>query len=103
MAKDSSVDEEFAEFADFALDYTDDLRSRWWQLPGEKLAECKQLLFRGEIIVQPSGNVYTPSLSHIYSLETNKKDLDEVNFSNMVELAGTAPASVGFNSSSLQV
>lgn len=57
MAKDSSVEEDFA---DYAFNYTEDLRSRWWQLPGEKLAECKQLLFRGEIIVQPDENVYTP-------------------------------------------
>lgn len=96
-AKDSSVDEEFIEFADFALDYTEDLRKHWWELPGEKLDECKHLIFRNKIIVQPSGNVYTPELSYIYTLETNKKDLDEVNFSNMVELAGTAPASAGLS------
>lgn len=93
MAKDSIVDEEFAEFDNFALDYTENLRTHWWQLPGEKLAECKQLLFRGEIIVQPDGNVYTPQISHIYTLETNKKDLDEVNFTDMVELPGIAPGS----------
>jgi hypothetical protein len=38
VAKDSQVDTEFAEFAAFALDYTDDLRKRWWDLPSEKLS-----------------------------------------------------------------
>jgi len=97
MAKDSSIDEEFAEFADFALDYTEDLRTRWWKLPGEKLAECKQLLFRGEIIVQPSGNVYTPFLSYIYTLQTKNDDPKVVENQNLVELAGTAPASAGLS------
>jgi len=95
MIKDGSIDEEFAEFADFALDYTEDLRKRWWQLPGEKLTECKQLLFRGEIIVQPSGNVYTPFLSYIYTLQTKNDDPKVVENQNMVELPGTAPGSVG--------
>lgn len=95
IAENSKVDDEFAEFTDFALDYTEDLRKRWWELPGEKLEECKHLIFRNKIIVQSNGNVYAPELSYIYTLETNKKDLDEVSFSNMVELAGTAPASAG--------
>jgi DNA invertase Pin-like site-specific DNA recombinase len=93
MAKDGSIDEEFAEFADFALDYTEDLRKRWWQLPGEKLAECKQLLFRGEIIVQPSGNVYTPFLSYIYSLESENDDPKVAENQNMVELPVIATGS----------
>jgi len=46
---------------------------------------------------QPGGNVYTPELSYIYTLQTNKKDLDEVNFSNMVELPDTASGSAGLS------
>ena len=91
--KDRQVDNEFAEFAAYALDYTDDLRKHWWELPGEKLSECKQLLFRSKIIVQPDGNVYTPELSYIYSLQMKNDDPKVVENRNMVELAGTAPAS----------
>jgi len=43
----------------FALDYTEDLRKRWWELPCEKLQECKHLIFRSKIIVQADGTVYT--------------------------------------------
>lgn len=93
MAKDDRIDEEFTEFTNFALDYTDDLRERWWQLSGEKLAECKQLLFRGEIIVQPSGNVYTPFLSYIYTLQNENDDPKIVKNHDLVELRGTAPRS----------
>ncbi len=103
IAKDSDVDAEFDEFAEFALDYTENLRKRWWDLPDKQLDECKQLVFKDKIIVQPSGNVYTPDLSYIYTLITNKKDLKEVNFSNMVELVGTAPTSAGLTVGILQV
>ena len=93
IAKDNSVDEEFAEFANFALDYTEDLRKKWWNLPGEKLNECKHLIFRNKIIVQPNGNVYTPDLSYIYTLENENDDPKVTENQNMVELPGTAPGS----------
>ena len=85
IAKDNSVDEEFAEFANFALDYTEDLRKKWWNLPGEKLNECKHLIFRNKIIVQPNGNVYTPDLSYIYTLENENDDPKVTENQNMVE------------------
>ncbi len=97
VIKDSQVDDEFAEFAAFALDYTEDLRKRWWELPGEKLQECKHLIFRSKIIVQPDGNVYTPELSYIYTLQMKNDDPEVVENRNMVELAGTAPASAGLS------
>lgn len=97
IAKESSMDEEFAEFANFALDYTEDLRKRWWDLPGEKLQECKHLLFRNKIIVQPGGNVYTPELSYIYSLENENDDSKVAENHNMVELVGTAPTSASLS------
>jgi hypothetical protein len=93
IAEDSNTENEFAEFAEFAIDYTEDLRKRWWELPGEKLQECKHLIFRSKIIVQPDGNVYTPDLSLIYSLQKKNDDPKVVENRNMVELAGTAPAS----------
>lgn len=97
IAKDGNADSEFAEFAAFALDYTDDLRKRWWELPGEKLSECKHLIFRNKIIVQPNGNVYTPNLSLIYSLQTKNDDSKTAENHNMVELPGTAPGSAGLS------
>lgn len=98
ISENSNVDNEFDEFASFALDYTDDLRKRWWELPGEKLQECKHLVFRNKIIVQPDGNVYTPDLSLIYTLQMKNDDPKVVENRNMVELAGTAPASIGLSS-----
>lgn len=95
ISENSNVNNEFDEFASFALDYTEDLRNRWWELPGEKLQECKHLVFRNKIIVQPDGNVYTPDLSLIYTLQNKNDDPKVVENGNMVELAGTAPASAG--------
>jgi hypothetical protein len=86
ISENSNVDNEFDEFAAYALDYTEDLRNRWWDLPGEKLQECKHLVFRNKIIVQPDGNVYTPDLSLIYTLQNKNDDPKVVENGNMVEL-----------------
>lgn len=91
VAKDNNVDDEFAEFAAFALDYTEDLRKRWWELPGEKPQECKHLIFRSKIIVQPDGTVYTPELSYIYTLQMKNDDPKVVVNRNMEELAEHCP------------
>jgi hypothetical protein len=95
IGENSNVNNELDEFAEFALDYTEDLRNRWWELPGEKLQECKHLIFRNKIIVQPNGDVYTPDLSYIYSLGNENDDPEVVENHNMVELVGTAPTSIG--------
>lgn len=40
IAENSNVNNEFDEFATFALDYTEDLRNHWWVLPGKN---CKSV------------------------------------------------------------
>ncbi len=74
------------DFVKFAVNFTDERKG------GE------QILFNGDFYIDNSAKVHTPKLSTIYRVGTNKKDLIEVNFSNMVELAGTAPASIGLTS-----
>lgn len=97
VTKDGKVDDEFMEFSAYALDYSEDLRKRWWDLTGEKLNECKQLLFRSKIIIQPDGNVYTPDLSYIYTLKNKKDDKDIVKNASMVELPAIAAGSVSLS------
>jgi len=95
LTEASDVTEEFKEFMLYALNYVEDLRQKFWTLPGESVAKCKQLLFFDEIYVGLDGKVYTPQISPIYTLLKAKDDPKVVKNANMVELAGTAPASAG--------
>ena len=90
-----NVDMESEDFVKFAMNFTEQIKDKWWSISFDERKGGEQILFYGEFYVDNSAKVHTPKLSTIYSLGTNKKDLDEVNFSNMVELAGTAPASNG--------
>lgn len=90
-----NVDMESDDFVKFALNFTKELKDKWWSISFDERKGGEQILFNGKFYIDNSAKVHTPNLSTIYRLGTNKKDLDEVNFSNMVELAGTAPASVG--------
>ncbi len=94
----SSVDEEREDFMAFALGYSENLREKWWSLPPERRVECKQVLFHDEILVSLDGNVYTPKMSAIYTLLNTKSDPKVAQNVQMVELAGTAPASIRLTS-----
>ena len=90
-----SVEMESAEFVRFALDFVEKLRSKWWDLTFDSRKRGEQILFNGKIYIDNTANVHTPNLSTIYRLGTNKNDPEGPDFNKMVELAGTAPASVG--------
>jgi DNA invertase Pin-like site-specific DNA recombinase len=92
-----NVDLESEDFVDFAMQYVAALPENWWSLSHENRVRGEQILFNGKIYANNSAIVRTPELSSIYRLGVNKKDLGKVSLSNMVELAGTAPASVGLS------
>ena len=92
QAKD--VDMESGEFVRFAIDFTANIRDRWWDLSWENHKRGEQVLFNGEIYADNSAIVHTPNLSSIYRLGTNKKALENASNAHLEELAGTAPASV---------
>jgi hypothetical protein len=89
----SQVEEDFVDFANYAIDYTENLREKWWSVPVESQNECKQLLFNNKILVSQESKVYTPQISSIYSLLNIKKAPENASDAHLVELAGTAPAS----------
>ncbi|MFZ2512824.1 MAG: recombinase family protein [Candidatus Saccharimonadales bacterium] len=95
LSRVNDVDEDFREFMDYALGYVENLRVKFWTLPGESVTKCKQLLFFNEIYVAQDGRVYTPQISPIYTLLNANDGSKAVKNAHMVELAGTAPASVG--------
>lgn len=88
---------ESEDFVKFAMNFIEKLKNKWWSISFDERKGGEQILFNGEFYVDNSAKVHTPKLSTIYTLGTNKKDPGGVNFSNMVELAGTAPASAGLS------
>lgn len=54
------------------------------QLPKDELLQCRQLLIPAGFWVDENENVYTPEISVLYRLATNKKDLSELEKSFMV-------------------
>ena len=87
-------EKDFVEFAEFAIDFTENLKDNWWSLNWENRVKCKQLLFPAKILVSKSKNVHTPKISSIYFLENKKNGYETVQNAEMVELSGTAPESV---------
>ncbi len=79
------------EFVAFAIDFIDNLKTKWWNLSYENKKRGEQIIFNGKIYVDNSANVHTPNLSTIYRLGTNKKGLDKANSTEMVELAEYCP------------
>ena len=56
-----------------------------------KLLQCKQLLIPAGFWVDENENVYTPEISVLYRLTTNKKDLPEAEKSFLVAGVGFEP------------
>lgn len=63
------------EFLAFAFDFLDNKGKRFFELSGEDMRRCKQLVFTGKIYVDENKNVYTHDISPIFSSQSNKKDL----------------------------
>ena len=91
------VDMESEGFVRFALDFTANLKNKWWDLSWENLARGEQVLFNGKIYADNFANVHTPNLSSIYRLGTNKKALSNVDNAHLVELEGIAPSSASLS------
>lgn len=76
-------------FLKFALDFVDNLGASYFDnLTPEKRQVCKQILFPGGFYVSTHGEVYTPEISSIYRLLTNKKDLPVTEKSLLVRVQG---------------
>ena len=75
-----------AQFMEFALERAEQMWRHFLQLPKDKLLQCKQLLIPAGFWVDENENVYTPEISVLYRLATNKKDLSELEKSFMVRV-----------------
>ncbi len=86
-----ATDVESEDFVNFALNFVERLREKWWRISWENMARGEQILFNGKIYVDNSATVRTPLLSSIYRLGTNKKALSNVDNAHLVELPEYRP------------
>lgn len=89
-AKDREQD--FLEFAVFAMDVVTSWTRQWWELECGDRERCKQILFPAGFGLTQNKKVYTPEISIIYSGGITKNSPEGAEFTNMVTPAGVEPA-----------
>ena len=62
-------------FIAFALEYAENMERHFVKLPKPRLLQCKQMLFPAGFWIDENKKVYTPELSILTRLASNKKDL----------------------------
>ena len=92
IASIETVEKDFVEFVEFAVNTAENLRERFWELDAEHTSWCKQLLFPSGFSVSRDKKVYTPEISEFYRLVHIEKDPKESSISSMVLGAGLEPA-----------
>lgn len=80
--------EDLEEFLNFAFDFLNNKGRRFFELSGEDMKRCKQLVFTGKIYVDSDKNIYTHNISSIFRGPVNKKDLPETEKSSLVRVQG---------------
>ncbi len=93
-----NFERDYNEFIDFAYDFLDNLKDRWWELDKSTMKMCKQILFPGSILLAPDKNVYIPEISPIYRYGNNKQPPKEAEFTILegpVRLELTTPCLKG--------
>lgn len=73
-------------FISFALEHAENMQAHFIQLPKPRLLQCKQMLFPSGFWIDADKKVYTPELSILTRLASNKKDLPNPEKSFMVRV-----------------
>ena len=80
----STVEKDFVEFVEFAMNTVEGFRQKFWELDQEHQRWCKQLLFPDGFSVTREKKVYTPKISDFYRLNKNAPKDVSADFSDMV-------------------
>lgn len=89
----SDVESDFERFVQFSIDYTDNLRSNWWNTESaEDRIRLKQLVYPNGLTISRQGKVLTPALSPIYRYKSTKKTPESVNFASDISYGGSGGA-----------
>lgn len=79
-------DSDLDEFLDFALTFLGNKGRRFFELSGEDMKRCKQLVFTGKIYVDADKNIYTHDISSIFRGKELEKDTEVSLKSNVVRV-----------------
>ena len=79
---------DLVEFIDFAFKFLSDKGKHFFELSGEDMKRCKQLIFNGKIYVDADKNIYTHNISPIFSGQETKIDPSKPEKSIMVRVQG---------------
>ena len=74
----------YSDFLNFALKYTDKLAADFFNLPLDDVKVCKELVFPGGFVIDEKQRVYTPKISPIYRLRTQKQPLKTTAYTQLV-------------------
>lgn len=80
----ATVEQDFVEFVEFALNTVESFRDRFWQLDQEHQVWCKQLLFPDGFSVSRTKKVYTPTISDFYLCINAEKSHKNDSFSTVL-------------------
>lgn len=75
-------------FLKFAFEFIDNMGGNFFGISRENRLKCKQLLFPAGFYLDAKNKVYTPEVSPIYRLISNKKDLSLAEKSLLVRVRG---------------
>lgn len=80
----STIEQDFVEFVEFALNTVESFRDKFWQLDQEHQVWCKQLLFPDGFSVSRTKKVYTPTISEFYLCINAEKSHENDSFSTVL-------------------
>jgi hypothetical protein len=69
----SDVDTELEDFIDYSINYTEELKAKYWKLDWDRRKRCELLLYPDGFFVTRQKKVYTPRVSPIYRDKALKK------------------------------
>lgn len=76
----STIERDFVEFVEFALNTVEGFRDKFWELDQEHQVWCKQLLFPDGFSVSRDKKVYTPTISDFYLCINTEKSHENDSF-----------------------
>lgn len=86
LRENKDVDKE--QFLRFAFSFVDNISSNYFSVSKESRKKCKQLVFPAGFYLNSEKKVYTPEISILYRLASNKKDLSITDKSLLVRAGG---------------
>lgn len=72
-------------FLRFVFDLIENMGDRFLELSKEDRLRCKQIIFPAGFYLNAENNVYTPEISPLITLQTNKKDAEASDIDHMVQ------------------